>query len=183
MKHRIRNRVVGVLFFFLFLALAAGILFFMSSDKNIIIRQVQFHAATSGRSQKNALSNGTQWSDKSTQVNTKGSHNYTLQQYMSSPQKGLNKSILNDREPSLNESWVMSVGSFSQKKNANKLLGDLKKSHYNAYLDTRKKEGGQGVFYRVMIGPELDENVLEYIKHTLQTQMGLKHFFVKKINK
>ena len=91
----------------------------------------------------------------------------------------LAKSGVSKNHVSSSQAWVLSAGSFSNKKNADKLLKYLKQSRYNAYIVKKSSDHTRGVFYRVMIGPELDKHVLKIIKESLQKKRIKTKFLIQ----
>jgi DedD protein len=63
--------------------------------------------------------------------------------------------------------WVVQLGSFAKKDNADGLVNRLRAQGYNAYGDTIEVEG-KGTMYRVRIGPELDKNRAQATQKQLQ---------------
>lgn len=74
--------------------------------------------------------------------------------------------------------WVVQVGSFSSKQNADKLVQDLRKKDLPAYLETVVIDGKK--IYRVRIGPDLEEKTakkfLKRIKQEFQLAGELKRY-------
>ena len=56
-------------------------------------------------------------------------------------------------------SWVIQVGSFSSKQNAENLVKELRKSGYAAFME--RAEVKSKVLYRVRVGPEADKKLAE----------------------
>lgn len=63
--------------------------------------------------------------------------------------------------------WVVQLGSFSKKANADSLVNKLRSQGFNAYDDTIQVEG-KGTMYRVRIGPELDKKRAQATQKKLQ---------------
>ncbi|MFV1982334.1 MAG: SPOR domain-containing protein [Thiohalomonadales bacterium] len=67
--------------------------------------------------------------------------------------------------------WVIQVGSFSNKKNALALQEKLRKKKYHAFVEAVSKKSE--VSYRVRIGPELIKNSAETTKERLKKEMHI----------
>jgi DedD protein len=63
--------------------------------------------------------------------------------------------------------WVVQLGSFSKKDNADGLVNKLRAQGFNAYGDTIEAQG-KGTMYRVRIGPELDKKRAQATQKKLQ---------------
>lgn len=63
--------------------------------------------------------------------------------------------------------WVLQLGSFSKKANADSLVNKLRSQGFNAYGDTIQV-AGKGTMYRVRIGPELDKKRAQATQKKLQ---------------
>ncbi len=79
------------------------------------------------------------------------------------------KIIKETRQQAKLQSWVIQVGSFSQKQNADEFRDKLRKQKFTAYVDSVKAE--RGTLYRLRVGPELDE------KRALKTQKRLESLY------
>ena len=69
--------------------------------------------------------------------------------------------------------WVVQVGSFGQKENAEKLKEELRAKNLDAY--TRKIDTPSGKAVRVFVGPKLDKQRAEEIKQQIDKQFKLKN--------
>ncbi|MGR8935280.1 MAG: SPOR domain-containing protein [Gammaproteobacteria bacterium] len=67
--------------------------------------------------------------------------------------------------------WVVQLGSFSQKTNADALVNKLRTQGFNAYSDSIQV-AGKGTMYRVRIGPELDKKRAQAMQKKLQQSSG-----------
>lgn len=70
--------------------------------------------------------------------------------------------------------WVIQVGSFSKRSNADKLVKDLQGKKYTAFTDQVDVKGK--VLYRVLVGPEVDKKRAEKMLLDLN-----KHLKAKKL--
>jgi len=70
--------------------------------------------------------------------------------------KAVVKGAAQPQTPAELTSWVIQVGSFSSKENAEKLVAELRKGRYPAFLDPARI-GGK-VMYRVKVGPEVSRD-------------------------
>ncbi len=68
--------------------------------------------------------------------------------------------------------WVVQVGSFSNSANALKLRDKLRARGFTAFVE--KLEGGEGLVYRVRVGPELKRELADTLRDKLQQEMKLK---------
>lgn len=66
------------------------------------------------------------------------------------------------RQPSFVR-WVIQIGSFSERKNADSLRDRLKEQGFKAFVDSVEIPG-KGTLYRVRVGPELDKPRAESIR-------------------
>ena len=71
------------------------------------------------------------------------------------------------------KSWVVQLGSFSDKQNALNLRKKLRKSKYNAFIEESRTSAGKSSF-RVRVGPELDEKRAGRIQKKLLSELKLK---------
>jgi DedD protein len=69
--------------------------------------------------------------------------------------------------------WVVQVGSFGQKENAEKLKQELRAKNLDAY--TRKIDTPSGKAVRVFVGPKLDKQRAEEIKQQIDEQFKLEN--------
>lgn len=76
------------------------------------------------------------------------------------------------------KSWVLQVGTFSNIANAKALVRRLQEAGYTAYHKDAKLNTGKVVF-RVFVGPEVKQTLLEPIKTKLKKEMSLDSFVVK----
>lgn len=74
------------------------------------------------------------------------------------------------------KSWVIQVGSFSQKKNAIEFRDKLRKNKFTAYVDSVKTN--QGILYRLRVGPELGKNRALATKKKLEAKYKVKTLLV-----
>ncbi len=74
------------------------------------------------------------------------------------------------------KSWVIQIGSFSQKNNAQEFRDKLRKNKFPAYVDSIKNK--QGVLYRLRVGPELDEKRARKIQQQLENIYKVKTLLV-----
>ncbi len=72
--------------------------------------------------------------------------------------------------------YVIQLGSFGNKTNANKLVNKLKKANYKAYLTNGKSNGK--TIYRVLVGPILKRNQAESKVSGITKLTGLKPIIV-----
>ncbi|MEE8321137.1 MAG: SPOR domain-containing protein [Gammaproteobacteria bacterium] len=68
--------------------------------------------------------------------------------------------------------WVVQLGSFSSKENADSLNKKLRKAGYPAFIEPIKREGG--TIYRVRVGPELLRSDAESLLEKLKSSMKLE---------
>jgi len=67
--------------------------------------------------------------------------------------------------------WVVQLGSFSSKENAESLNMKLRKADYPAFVEPIKQDGG--TIYRVRVGPELLRSDAESLLEKLKSSMKL----------
>jgi DedD protein len=65
--------------------------------------------------------------------------------------------------------WFLQAGSFSKKENAVMLTDSLRKQGFPVLLETIQVDG-QGTFYRLKVGPELDKKRADSMKAKLDKQ-------------
>jgi DedD protein len=69
--------------------------------------------------------------------------------------------------------WVIQLGSFASKTNAQNLVEQVKKEEYPAYLEEMRGNNGT-VYYRVRVGPELQRSRAEAILKDLTAKIKLQ---------
>jgi DedD protein len=69
--------------------------------------------------------------------------------------------------------WVIQVGSFGEKKNAEALRDKLRKQGFNAFVELNNSK-----LYRVRVGPELDKKRAERTKARLEKINNIKSILV-----
>jgi len=74
------------------------------------------------------------------------------------------------------DAWVVQVGSFSSEKNALALRDRLRGKGYRAFVE--RLEAGEGVVFRVRVGPELDPSRANEILGKLEKDAKLKGIVV-----
>jgi len=74
------------------------------------------------------------------------------------------------------KSWIIQIGSFSQKNNAQEFRDKLRKNKFTAYVDSIKNK--QGTLYRLRVGPELDEKRVRKIQQQLENIYKVKTLLV-----
>lgn len=74
--------------------------------------------------------------------------------------------------PVQGEAWVVQLGSFSSKKNADDLLAFLDKKGFKAFVE-HKAQGGDSVF-RVRIGPERDKARAEALRDRVEREAQVR---------
>lgn len=72
--------------------------------------------------------------------------------------------------------WVVQVGSFSSRENAEKLVGDLKAKAYTAYIESITRGNPS---YRVRIGPLLSKARAQQTADSLQQSLNLQGIVLK----
>ena len=75
-------------------------------------------------------------------------------------------------KPSKVGGWVIQVGSFSARGNAQALRDKLRKQGYVSFVESIK--GQTGRVYRVRVGPELTKQAAETLRQRLTKEAGLK---------
>lgn len=79
----------------------------------------------------------------------------------------------------LADAWVIQVGAFSSEANASGLQDKLKAAGYPAFVKSVK--GGNGLLYKVYVGPEIRRAELERHKSDLERKYNLKALILKYI--
>ncbi len=74
------------------------------------------------------------------------------------------------------KSWIIQIGSFSQKNNAQEFRDKLRKNKFTAYVDSIKNK--QGTLYRLRVGPELDEKRARKAQQQLEKIYKVKTLLV-----
>lgn len=88
--------------------------------------------------------------------------------------KGTVKNKVTTASKSL-KSWVVQVGSFSEKSKAIGLQDRLRKKKYRAFVESVKGRSGQ-TLYRVRVGPDLTRQTSEEVRNKLEKQEKIKGF-------
>lgn len=83
---------------------------------------------------------------------------------------GANNNGLPELSPDL-QAWVVQVGSFAEKRNAESLRDKLRESDFSAFVEPA--EVGDRRMYRVRVGPELEKRMAERLKVDLQKQLQI----------
>lgn len=68
--------------------------------------------------------------------------------------------------------WVVQLGSFKQKSNAEKLLKKLKAEGYSAFIETIN--GASGSVYRVRVGPEMTQKKANNIRQRIAKKHAIQ---------
>ena len=178
MQSKFKKRFLGFCASSVCLFVIGALLFFLSAKKSDIVAPLKLQ-----RSRSSHMIHSLPISSKETTFHqvVQRSTSVPVKEYKKN-QAGLKKNdehtlmAVGKNHASSISVWVLCVGSFSNKKNAVALLGYLRRSHYNAYVVKKTFARVRGLFYRVMIGPELDKHVLKIIKKTLQAK-GIKTTF------
>jgi len=74
------------------------------------------------------------------------------------------------------KSWIIQVGSFSQKQNAIEFRNKLRKNKFTAYVDSVSND--QGTLYRLRVGPELGEKIALKTQQRLESVYKVKTLLV-----
>ncbi|NOR69921.1 MAG: hypothetical protein GQ532_09560 [Methylomarinum sp.] len=74
------------------------------------------------------------------------------------------------------KSWIIQVGSFSQKQNAIEFRDKLRKNKFTAYVDS--VSNNQGILYRLRVGPELGEKIALKTQQRLESVYKVKTLLV-----
>ncbi len=75
------------------------------------------------------------------------------------------------------KSWVIQVGSFSQKQNAQDFRDKLRKNNFSAYVDSVTNSKGTTLF-RLRVGPEIDKQRALKAKQQLESLYKVKTMLV-----
>ena len=86
-----------------------------------------------------------------------------------SQQGGQAAAVLLENPP---QAWVVQLASFSNKDNANRLITQLRKSGFDAYL--RSNASGNKMLIRVFVGPEINVNKAKSLQKQLQNKFNLQ---------
>lgn len=73
-------------------------------------------------------------------------------------------------------SWTVQVGSFSSEKNANSLVGKLRKEGMSAFV--RQKSAGSGIAHRVLVGPYAKQSEAAVVQKRVIKKFDIKGFVV-----
>ncbi len=79
--------------------------------------------------------------------------------------------------PALPDAWLLQLGSFTDKANAEKLRQRLYRSDIPAYIKTFNVDGRK--IYRVLVGPKLDRKSVEAMEAKVRKKSGLQPLIVK----
>jgi DedD protein len=79
--------------------------------------------------------------------------------------------------PALADAWVLQLGSFTDKKNAESLRQKLYKSDVSAYVK-RFNLSGRAI-YRVIVGPKFDRRSVEKMQTSVRKKSGIQPLIVK----
>ncbi len=74
--------------------------------------------------------------------------------------------------------WVIQLGTFSQKPNANRLVNKLRQKGYNAYIRSTTNSAGNQLT-RVFVGPNINKNRLQQVSQQLRNQFKLNGVIIK----
>lgn len=81
------------------------------------------------------------------------------------------------KQVAIADAWTIQLGSFGEKDNAEKLVKQLRKSGFTAYINRAKS--GSNYVNRVFVGPELKRDHAEALNKKLQQAFKLKGVIVK----
>ncbi len=73
-------------------------------------------------------------------------------------------------------SWLIQVGSFSNRDNANGLVEKLKKAEFAAFVETTTEQGKD--FFRVRVGPALDRQRAEQQRKEIEQKFDVKSIII-----
>ena len=79
--------------------------------------------------------------------------------------------------PKIADAWVLQLGSFTDKKNAETLRKKLYKSDISAYIKRFTVDGRK--IYRVIVGPKLDRHSIEKMQSRVRRKSGIQPLIVK----
>jgi len=71
-----------------------------------------------------------------------------------------------EQTPAVDSGWVVQLGSFASRDNAERLAADVRKGGYRAFVS--RFESGRSVRYRVRVGPERERAQAEALARRLQ---------------
>jgi len=74
-------------------------------------------------------------------------------------------------------SWIVQVGSFSQKKNATKLRDKIQKSGISTFVS--EAQSNKGKVYRVRVGPELERSLADELRKKMRRKFGLDGIVIR----
>ena len=93
------------------------------------------------------------------------------------PKPAVQKTQTNKTPSKLPEAWLLQLGSFTDKSNAETLRQRLYRSDIPAYIKTFNVEGRK--IYRVLVGPKLDRKSVEAMEARVRKKSGLQPLIVK----
>ena len=113
---------------------------------------------------------------------TKSSDNKSAKQSSDKPASRkknnvVQKAVTKKPEVTLSDAWVLQVGSFTDKANAEALRKKLYKSDISAYVKRFNINGR--VIHRVIVGPKLDRHAVEKLQSRVRKKSGIQPLIVK----
>lgn len=85
--------------------------------------------------------------------------------------------VISRQPPNVADAWVLQLGSFTDKKNAESLRQTLYKSDISAYI--KRFNIDERVIYRVIVGPKLDRDSVEKMQSKVRKKSGIQPVIVK----
>jgi DedD protein len=78
----------------------------------------------------------------------------------------------NEKEPFTSQAWVIQVGNYKDKANAIRMVNQLRKKGYPAYLHANKSLFGK--YIRVYIGPEKSDQAAKQLAKQIEKEMDIE---------
>jgi DedD protein len=80
-------------------------------------------------------------------------------------------------EKKTTQAWVIQLGTFSNKTNANNLIKKLQNKGFTAYI--KKQKSADKAIYQVFVGPEIEHEKAKEVLQNLQNTFQLKGLIVR----
>jgi DedD protein len=94
-----------------------------------------------------------------------------------SPER-VNEELSSDARAKPHGEWIVQLGSFANRANADVLLAKLKKQGFNAFIESAANSQGTRI-NRILVGPQVDKQQAQQIAQELEQAVQLKGIVIK----
>jgi DedD protein len=94
-----------------------------------------------------------------------------------SPQR-VNEELSSDARPKPQGEWIVQLGSFANRTNADALLAKLQKQGFNAFIESTANSQGSRI-NRILVGPQVNKQQAQQTAQALEQAVQLKGIVIK----